>query len=67
MEVINLAHGTLFALGAYSGFVQAGVGFLFTAMLAAQGLPAGTGAPHVLAQGGSMNVEIWPLEMVGTT
>lgn len=52
-----------FGLGAYSGFVQAGVGFLFTAMLAAQGLDLvranGVKAALILAYAGLAIVLFW--------
>lgn len=46
---------------------EAGIIRLENTMLTAQGLPQPEDAPHLLAQGGSLAVEIWPLEMVGTT
>lgn len=52
-----------FGLGAYSGFVQAGVGFLFTAMLAAQGLDLvranGVKAALILAYAGFAIALFW--------
>jgi uncharacterized membrane protein YfcA len=52
-----------FGLGAYSGFVQAGVGFLFTAMLASQGLDLvranGVKAALILAYAGVAIALFW--------
>jgi uncharacterized membrane protein YfcA len=52
-----------FGLGAYSGFVQAGVGFLFTALLASQGLDLvranGVKAALILAYAGVAIVLFW--------
>jgi hypothetical protein len=52
-----------FGLGAYSGFVQAGVGFLFTALLASQGLDLvranGVKAALILAYAALAMVLFW--------
>jgi len=52
-----------FGLGVYSGFVQAGVGFLFTALLASQGLDLvranGVKAALILAYAGLAIVLFW--------
>jgi uncharacterized protein len=52
-----------FGLGVYSGFIQAGVGFLFTAMLAAQGLDLvranGVKAALILAYAGLAIALFW--------
>ena len=46
---------------------RAEVTALESTMLSAQGLPASPEPQHSLAQSGSLDVEIWPLERVGTT